>query len=55
MNKQTLQNILVFLGRVDLKGNEAVSLVQAQQAISLELKKFPDEPKEEKVETEKKK
>jgi len=50
MDKQTLQNILVFLARVELKGSEAVSLVQAQQAVSVELKKLPVEKKEEKEE-----
>jgi len=48
MNKQTLQNILVFLNRVDLKGNEAIPLAQTQQSVSAALSEFPEDPKEEK-------
>ena len=34
MNKQDAQNLLVFLQRVDLKGNEAVELVRLAQLLT---------------------
>ena len=37
MNKQTIQNIIEFMRRTELKGNEAQAFLQCIQALKQEL------------------
>ena len=48
INKQEAQNLLVFLSRVDLKGNEAIELVKLQQKLT-EIMDTPEKVPVEKV------
>lgn len=54
MNEQQIKNTLAFLQRVDLKGQEAVALVDVQQTLMNELREIEstkvEEPKVEKDE-----
>lgn len=44
MNKEDLSNLQVFLARVQLNGNEAMTLVQLQVKIAEAIKALPVEP-----------
>ena len=45
LNKEQVRNLLVFLNRVNLQGNEVEILVQLKMLLSRELEKL-EEPKD---------
>jgi len=45
LTNEQLRNLLAFLNRVQLNGNEAEILVQLKLLLAQELKKTPEEPK----------
>jgi len=46
ISKQQIQNLIVFLNRVNLSGQEAETLVQLKIVLAKELDKQPEEIKE---------
>lgn len=48
MNKQDIQNILVFLSRVDLKGSEAIEFMRLQNVLVNFANNIKEEPVKEK-------
>ena len=55
MNKETLQNILVFLARGEIKSTESVAHVQCIQAVQKEISNILKEEKPKQAEENKKK
>jgi len=45
LTNEQLRNLLAFLNRVNLQGNEAEVLVQLKILLAQELQKTPEEPK----------